>query len=143
MSNIVVLFVYFSFLLYLFLKHIDPGQCSSPKPEEKKKKTRLKKSMLPLAAPPPPLFSSTAIFDTHAFFTQTNIKTKKQKKKIDISRQPVIMATNDTQKKRTRTKNIRLMIFKMKIAMYYHDRKVQNLDNTHYYWILKFESSVK
>ena len=89
------------------MKRIDPDQCSSPKPEEKKKKTKLKKLTLPLATaavPPPPLFSSTAIFDTHAFFTQTNIKTKKQKKKIDISRQPVIMAMNDAQKKRTRTK---------------------------------------
>jgi hypothetical protein len=60
--------------------------------------------MLPPAPPPPPLFSSTAIFDTHAFFTQTNTKTKKQKKKIDISRQPVVMTTNDIQKKKTRTK---------------------------------------
>jgi len=60
--------------------HIDPDQCSSPKPEEKKKKTKLKKLMLP-PPPPPPLFSSTAIFDTHAFFTQTNNKTKKNKRK--------------------------------------------------------------
>ncbi|CAF4348622.1 unnamed protein product [Rotaria sp. Silwood2] len=86
--------------------HIEPDQCSSPKPDEKKKKTKLKKLMLPLPPPPPPppLFSSTAIFDTHAFFTQTNTKTKKQKKKIDIARQPIIMTINDTRKKRTRTK---------------------------------------
>jgi hypothetical protein len=97
------LFVFFS--NYYYLKHIDPDQCSSPKPEEKKKKAKLKKFLLP-PPPPPPLFSSTAIFDTHAFFTQTNNKTKKQKKKIDISRQPVIMKTNDIQKKKTRTKKL-------------------------------------
>jgi len=84
--------------------HIEPDQCSSPKTEDKKKKAKLKKLMLPPPPPPPPLFSSTAIFDTHAFFTQTNNKTKKQKKKIDISRQPIIMTTNDTQKKKIRTK---------------------------------------
>jgi hypothetical protein len=58
-------------------------------------------------APPPapaPLFSSTAIFDTHAFFTQTNTKTKKQKKKIDIARQPIVMITNEIPKKKSRTK---------------------------------------
>lgn len=60
--------------------------------------------MLPPAPPPPPQFSSTAIFDTHAFFTQTSTKTKKQKKKIDIARQPVIMAINDKPKKKGRTK---------------------------------------
>ncbi len=98
-------FVFFSFhFFFCILKHIDPDQCSSPKPEEKKMKTKLKKLMLP-PVPPPPLFSSTAIFDTHAFFTQTNNKTKKQKKKIDIARQPVIMTTNDNiQKKKGRTK---------------------------------------
>ncbi|CAF0890041.1 unnamed protein product [Rotaria sordida] len=84
--------------------HIDPDQCSSPKPEDKKKKTKLKKLILPTPLPPPPLFSSTAIFDTHAFFTQTTTKTKKQKKKIDIARQPIIMTINDTQKKKIRTK---------------------------------------
>jgi len=102
--------------------HIDPDQCSSPKGEDKKKKTKL---ILPPVPPPPPLFSSTAIFDTHAFFTQANNKTKKQKKKIDISRQPVIMTTNDTHKKKTRTKKILLMIFKMRIIPYYHGRKVR------------------
>ncbi|CAM4789977.1 unnamed protein product [Rotaria magnacalcarata] len=85
--------------------NIDPDQCSSPKPEDRKKKTKLKKLMLP-PPPPPPLFSSTAIFDTHAFFTQTNTKTKKQKKKIDIARQPIIMASADKQKKKTRTKKL-------------------------------------
>ncbi|CAF3514288.1 unnamed protein product [Rotaria sp. Silwood1] len=87
--------------------HIEPDQCSSPKSEDKKKKTKLKKLILPPPLPqppPPPLFSSTAIFDTHAFFTQTNTKTKKQKKKIDIARQPIIMTTNDIQKKKSRIK---------------------------------------
>ena len=90
---------YFSF----FLKHIDPDQCSSPKVNGKKKK----KFLLPPAPPAPPLFSSTAIFDTHAFFTQTNNKCKKQKKKIDISRQPIVMTNNDLPpKKKVRTKKI-------------------------------------
>ncbi|UJR14799.1 hypothetical protein I4U23_001786 [Adineta vaga] len=83
--------------------HIDPDQCSSPKPEDRKKKTKLKKTMLP-PPPPPPVFSSTAIFDTHAFFTQTNTKTKKQKKKIDILRQPNVIQTTDVQKRKGRTK---------------------------------------
>jgi len=38
------------------------------------------------------------------FLLRQIIKQKKQKKKIDISRQPVIMTTNDTHKKKTRTK---------------------------------------
>ncbi|CAF1475818.1 unnamed protein product [Adineta steineri] len=84
--------------------HIDPDQCSSPKPEDRKKKTKLKKLVLPPVPPQAPLFSSTAIFDTHAFFTQTTNKAKKQKKKIDIARQPVIMTTNDIPKKKIRTK---------------------------------------
>jgi len=49
------------------------------------------------------LFSSTAIFDTHAFFTQTNSKTRKQqKKKIDISRQPMISMISTKTKSRTK-----------------------------------------
>jgi hypothetical protein len=95
---------FFSIFHFVFLKHIDPDQCSSPKAEEKK--TKLKKLILPSAPPAPPLFSSTAIFDTHAFFTQTNTKTKKQKKKIDISRQPVVMINNNIPKKKGRTKKL-------------------------------------
>ncbi|CAF1287041.1 unnamed protein product [Adineta steineri] len=91
-------------IVSFFLKHIDPDQCSSPKPEDRKKKTKLKNLMLPPVPPQAPLFSSTAIFDTHAFFTQTTNKAKKQKKKIDIARQPVIMTTNDIPKKKIRTK---------------------------------------
>ena len=85
-------------------QHIDPAQCSSPKSDEKKKK---KKFPLPPAPPAPPLFSSTAIFDTHAFFTQSNhTKTKKQKKKIDIARPPAVAMNNDPPtKKKGRTKN--------------------------------------
>jgi hypothetical protein len=92
------------FLFVYFIKHIDPDQCSSPKADEKKKK---KKLLLPPAPPAPPIFSSTAIFDTHAFFTQSNTKSKKQKKKIDISRQPIVMINNDLPpKKKIRTKKL-------------------------------------
>lgn len=85
----------------VLFQHIDPDHCSSPKGS---KKTKVKKFALPpLPAPPaPPVFSSTAIFDSHAFFTQTTHKTKKQKKKIDISRQPLVMSMNEAEKKSSR-----------------------------------------
>ncbi|CAF0817634.1 unnamed protein product [Adineta ricciae] len=90
--------------LSLMSFHVDPDQCSSPKSDERKKKTKLKKLMLPPLPPSAPQFSSTAIFDTHAFFTQSTNKSKKQKRKIDISRQPAVMATDDVPKKKGRTK---------------------------------------
>lgn len=89
-------------MVFLF-QHIDPDQCSSPKSDERKKKAKTKKPLLP---PAPPQFSSTAIFDTHAFFTQTHAnKTKKQKKKIDISRAPLILTQNEPIPRKGRKNN--------------------------------------